>query len=379
MKLKFLPIYLFIACASLFLTSCSDDDDAVVDITVTPPSTYKFERNGKSTVSFSGQTSRLKMAGELYSGMKSSSSTKAGLNNMFNNGTGFSDATLDASGKKVGNKTFASSVASATVKPMFDAMITDFADNVIPNWSTTAADGTAGKMTDSKRTVYINAKGHELAQLFTKGLIGGMTMDQIVNGYLSAAKLDTGTNRADNDAGTLVSGKDYTQMEHYWDEGFGYLYGEEADVENPTLGNGVLLSKYAGKVDGSNSPGIGKIIYDAFKMGRAAIVAKNYAVRDAQAKIIQMHISKIIGYKAHDYLNDYVTKAAAGTPADAIHALSEGYGFIMSLQVTNDGTGKPYFTNAEVNTMLAKIENFWTVSSADCTAMANDIKAKMNL
>jgi hypothetical protein len=379
MKLKFLPLYLFIACVSLFLTSCSDDDDAVVDITVTPPSTYKFERNGKSTVSFSGQTSRLKMAGELYSGMKSSSSTKAGLNNMFNNGTGFSDATLDASGKKVGNKTFASSVASATVKPKFDAMITDFADNVIPNWSTTAADGTAGKMTDSKRTVYINAKGHELTQLFTKGLIGGMTMDQIVNGYLSAAKLDTGTNRADNDAGTLVSGKDYTQMEHYWDEGFGYLYGEEADVENPTLGNGVLLSKYAGKVDGSNSPGIGKIIYDAFKMGRAAIVAKNYAVRDAQAKIIQMHISKIIGYKAHDYLNDYVTKAAAGTPADAIHALSEGYGFIMSLQVTNDGTGKPYFTNAEVNTMLAKIENFWTVSSADCTAMANDIKAKMNL
>ena len=379
MKLKFLPLYLFIACVSLFLTSCSDDDDAVVDITVTPPSTYKFERNGKSTVSFSGQTSRLKMAGELYSGMKSSSSTKAGLNNMFNNGTGFSDATLDASGKKVGNKTFASSVASATVKPMFDAMITDFADNVIPNWSTTAADGTAGKMTDSKRTVYINAKGHELTQLFTKGLIGGMTMDQIVNGYLSAAKLDTGTNRSDNDAGTLVSGKDYTQMEHYWDEGFGYLYGEEADVENPTLGNGVLLSKYAGKVDGSNSPGIGKIIYDAFKMGRAAIVAKNYTVRDAQAKIIQMHISKIIGYKAHDYLNDYVTKAAAGTPADAIHALSEGYGFIMSLQVTNDGTGKPYFTNAEVNTMLAKIENFWTVSSADCTAMANDIKAKMNL
>jgi len=379
MKLKFLPLYLFIACVSLFLTSCSDDDDAVVDITVTPPSTYKFERNGKSTVSFSGQTSRLKMAGELYSGMKSSSSTKAGLNNMFNNGTGFSDATLDASGKKVGNKTFASSVSSATVKPMFDAMITDFADNVIPNWSTTAADGTAGKMTDSKRTVYINAKGHELTQLFTKGLIGGMTMDQIVNGYLSAAKLDTGTNRSDNDAGTLVSGKDYTQMEHYWDEGFGYLYGEEADVENPTLGNGVLLSKYAGKVDGSNSPGIGKIIYDAFKMGRAAIVAKNYTVRDAQAKIIQIHISKIIGYKAHDYLNDYVTKAAAGTPADAIHALSEGYGFIMSLQVTNDGTGKPYFTNAEVNTMLAKIENFWTVSSADCTAMANDIKAKMNL
>ena len=378
MKFKFLPLFIFIAFTSLFLASCSDDEEEILNV-VTPPTTYKFERGGKSTVSHGGQTSRLKMASELYSGMKNSSSTKSGLNNMFNNGTGFSDAKLDASGKKVGNKTFASSVASSTVKPKFDAMITDFADNVIPNWTTTAANGTAGKMTDSKRTVYINAKGHELTQVFTKGLIGGMTTDQILNGYLSAAKLDTGTNRADNDAGTVVSGKDYTQMEHYWDEGFGYLYGEEADVTNPTLGNGVLLSKYASKVDGSNSPGIGIIIYDAFIMGRAAIVAKNYTVRDAQANIIKIHISKIIGYKAHDYLNDYVTKAAAGTPADAIHALSEGYGFVMSLQVTNDGTGNPYFTNSEVNAMLAKLDNFWTVSSADCTAMANDIKTKMSL
>ena len=114
-------------------------------------------------------------------------------------------------------------------------------------------------------------------------------------------------------------------------------------------------------------------------MGRAAIVAKNYTVRDAQAKIIQIHVSKIIGQKAHDYLNDYVTKAAAGTPADAIHALSEGYGFIMSLQVTNDGTGNPYFSNTEVNAMLAKLDNFWTVKSSDCTDMANTIKSKMSL
>tara|TARA_X000000368_G_scaffold17173_1_gene13494 strand:+ start:4342 stop:5478 length:1137 start_codon:yes stop_codon:yes gene_type:complete len=378
MKFNFLSLFIFITCTSLFLTSCSDDDDAVSNV-VTPPSNYNFERNGATTVSFSGQTTRLKMASELYSGMKSSSSTKAGLDNMFNNGEGFSDTTLNGTGKKIGNKTFSSSIASSTVKPKFDEMITDFTTNVIPNWSTSAANGTAGKMTDSKRTVYINGKGHELTQLFTKGLIGGLAMDQIVNGYLSKAKLDTGTNKADNDAGTLVSGKNYTQMEHYWDEGFGYLYGEEADYKNPTLGDGVLLSKYAKKVEDSSQPGIAKIIYDAFIMGRAAIVAKNYTVRDAQAKIIQIHVSKIIGQKAHDYLNDYVTKAAAGTPADAIHALSEGYGFIMSLQVTNDGTGNPYFSNTEVNAMLAKLDNFWTVKSSDCTDMANTIKSKMSL
>ena len=101
MKFKFLP--LFVLCTSLFLISCSDDD-VIVDNTVTPPSTYKFERNGSTTVSHGGQTTRLKMASELYSGMKSSSSTKEGLNNMFNNGEGFSATTLNGTGKKLAVK-----------------------------------------------------------------------------------------------------------------------------------------------------------------------------------------------------------------------------------------------------------------------------------
>ena len=48
--------------------------------------------------------------------------------------------------------------------------------------------------------------------------MGALICDQIIWGYLSAGKLDGGTNVADNDAGTLVDGKNYTQMEHYWDE-----------------------------------------------------------------------------------------------------------------------------------------------------------------
>ena len=112
-------------------------------------------------------------------------------------------------------------------------------------------------------------------------------------------------------------------------------------------------------------------------MGRAAIVAKNYTVMDAQAKIIKVELSKVIMQKSADYLNGYVSKKADGNMADAIHALSEGYGFIMSLQATNDGTGKPYFSATEVNAMLAKLENFWTVTDADCTSMATTILAAM--
>ena len=171
-------------------------------------------------------------------------------------------------------------------------------------------------------------------------------------------------------------------MEHKWDEAFGYLYGQEADATRADLGtsptgNGTTLNKYFKKINDSNEPGLASAVFDAFKLGRAAIVAGNYDVRDAQANIIKINLSKVVGYKAIDYLESYMSKKAA-TPADAIHALSEGYGFILSLMFTNDGTGSPYFSEAEVNSMLSKLSNFWTVQDSDLTQMANDIRARFN-
>ena len=71
-------------------------------------------------------------------------------------------------------------------------------------------------------------------------------------------------------------------MEHKWDEGFGYLYGLEGDnlstAGSSPSGNGSLLMKYFKKVndEGGYEPGIGEVVYDAFIMGRTAIVNKNY-------------------------------------------------------------------------------------------------------
>ena len=87
-------------------------------VTVEIPYSYEYARAGKSTVSYSGQTSRLKMADELYAALNTNTFTKAKLLEMFNDGTGFADASLNTSGKKMGNKTAGSQYASATVKPV---------------------------------------------------------------------------------------------------------------------------------------------------------------------------------------------------------------------------------------------------------------------
>ena len=409
MKNLNLKSYLYIASIALLFSSCSKEDDiqyitetitetvvqyetetitvevsVPIIVQVEIPYSYEFARAGKSTVSYSGQTSRLNMADELYAALNTNTFTKAQMLEMFNEGTGFADATLNSSGKKMGNKTAGSPLASATVKPLFDAMITDFADNVIPNWATDAANGQAGVLTDAARTIHVNAKGHEIDQTFIKGIIGAMNVDQIINNYITPYQLDSGTRTSDNDNNTLSSGKDYTDMEHKWDEGFGYLYGQEADATRLDLGvsptgNGTTLNKYFKKINTSNQAGIGIKVFDAFRKGRAFIVAKQYDKRDQQATIIKKELSNVIGYKAVDYLNGYMTKIANGNTADAFHALSEGYGFIMSLQFTNDGTDTPYFSNSEVNAFLALMDNFWTVQNSDLESIRDEIKSKFGI
>tara|TARA_B100000242_G_scaffold96557_1_gene66201 strand:- start:1293 stop:2450 length:1158 start_codon:yes stop_codon:yes gene_type:complete len=370
---------------AFIFVSC-DTDNQEDELIVVAPANYEFVRDGASTVSFSGQTARLNMADEIYNALNTNTFTKAQLLEMFNNGTGFSTDALNNAGKVVGSKTASgcNHGALAVTKARYTDMLEDFADNVIPAWTATASDGSAGLLTDSKRTINVNAKGWEVDQTFIKGIIGGMCVDQIVNNYLDPCQLDSGTRRDDNTNGILSSGKNYTDMEHKWDEGFGYLYGQEedasrADLGTSPLGNGTTLMKYFKKINDSNMPGISEIVFDAFKLGRAAIVAGDYELRDAQAKIIMIHLSKVVGYKAVDYLEGYMDKMAAGNNADAIHALSEGYGFILSLMFTNDGTGTPYFSESEVNSMLLKMDNMWTVSNTDLSEMVTSIKSRFNI
>ena len=360
------------------------------------PEEYSFTRGGISTVYFTGQTARVGMATELKSAMNNTAKTKDQIDTMFASGTGFTDPTLDASGKNVRGKTAASPVASATVKPLFDGWIDEFTNTVAPavTAGTTAASGVAGSYTeaDGSRTVKVTAKGFELNQVFSKGLIGALQVDQIVNNYLSFSKLDGA--REDNDAGIYGYKNDQaenyiTKMEHYWDEGFGYLYGLDSQFKpglgDPATGRDTAnLNYYLNKVNSqSNEEGISDKIYNAFIAGRAAIVNKDYTERDKQAGIVSAEISKVVGYKAQSYLVDGAEDITNGDWADALHALSEAYGFILGLQFTKDSSGNPYMTNDEVNDLLARLSagdgGFWERTPEELTAMAAEVATATGL
>ena len=108
MNYDILKNYLLILFLAFSFIACdeetSESEDAVEKV-VEMPTSYEFKRDGQSTVSFSGQTTRLLQAVEIYNALKDTDKTEAEIKKMFNDGEGFSDAALNGTGKKLGNKT----------------------------------------------------------------------------------------------------------------------------------------------------------------------------------------------------------------------------------------------------------------------------------
>ncbi|MBP2832291.1 DUF4856 domain-containing protein [Aquimarina sp. U1-2] len=360
--------------------------------------TTLFTRDGNATVSFSGQTTRLQQAVEIGGNLKSQvavADIQLKFEGQDGESAGFTDASLNGTTKVLRPKTSSSvglfggsnnSGQAKTNVEAFDAYISGH-QNVLDNWATTATSGQAGTFEDSDgATRYVDAKGRELDQLFTKSLAGALAYDQAVNHYFNRLDNENGDDangtkdyRALNDAGTVAEGKSYTTMEHHWDEAFGYIYGNTASQN--------LIYKYIDNVDGlSKFAGTEKEIFEAFVTGRIAITEKDYAVRDAQIRILREKLGLIIAVRAVHYLSggakildDVAQPGSTGKREDAFHDLCEGYGFINSLRYVVNATGTRYFTDVDVDGFLAILDagnGLWDVTSSQLRDMADAIASK---
>lgn len=352
----------------LTFTSCSDDDDtASENITVIPytiPATYEFSRTAATTVDFADPMARLKMLTEIGSYISSGKDnplTGSKLTDMYSNTNAqFTTPTLIGipSSVNLKGKTATSQVyfnggnaESVEVQGIFQTTF----DNAVAASQTgaVAAAGVAGK----NGTRLYAANGLEPGQVVAKGMMGAHMMDQALNNFLSLSVLDAGNNRLDNANKVLVAGKNYTEMEHAWDQAYGCVYGMDEFA-----GSAKFWSSYFNQVSNqTDTPGtdgpfkaITTNIKNAFIKGRAAITGNDYVVRDQQIAIIKENFSKAAAIRGVHYLQDGKANLAGGVAA--FHALSEGYGFLMSLRYTNNpATNQPYFTKAEVDVMLGKL------------------------
>jgi len=383
--------------AGATLVSCSSDDDSLNpegENNLNVPATYNFERDNSSTVDYNGQTTRLQMAGEILSNFNDfdNASEELLLNMFANEDAPFANSDLNESSKSVKSKVAASSsyfstntVESTEIKNDFENYISGQMTVVKSNKDQLAEAGVAGQIADGDGVRFVNEKGLEFNQAFAKGLIGALLIDQTLNNYLSVAVLDEGDNRTNNDEGITEEGKAYTTMEHKWDEAYGYVYGDPSiPVANPNSvlneSDDRLLFNYLGRVDADEDfAGIANETFEAFKTGRAAIVAGDYSTRNEQIQIIRENLSKVIAVRAVHYLQGGKAALAENNMGSAFHELSEGFGFIYSLRFThNPATEAPYISKTEIDTfkeLLLSENGFWDVSPETLDTISEQIAA----
>lgn len=340
---------LFFAALAINFLSCNDSEDPEVALDV--PETYSFSRNGESSVSYSGQTARLDMLAELkaYIGTAHDGAelSEATLLDMFaNENNPFSTTDLNGSGKQLESKTFLADV------DFFKNILISAAEASIA--TEPAVQGQAGLINrGADRFILVDEKGWEYTQLVEKGLMGATFLHQIFNVYLTDAKIGNDVENTE-----LSEGKNYTAMEHHWDEAFGYWGvnpefdedGENRFWGNYTYGREAYLGSAA-------------ILKEAFLKGRTAIVSQAYDIRDEQRDVIYEQFELIAAATAIHYINEGLSDISNGDIGNLFHHASEGYGFAMALKYN------PYkkITSEQIDSILNEglgtDGDFWTITA----------------
>ena len=347
--MKLLHKLLFASVFALSITSCAkkgctdptaanydsiaEEDDGNCDYTYNVPSEYVFtDGDGNSTVSYSGQTARMDMLSEMVSYLKTANNDPAvtlsatDLLAMYDNSyNGWSDADLVGNGKQLKSKT---ALDDAGIQSMFEG------------WMNAAAAATP-----SSNTSYLqDASGLEWTQVIEKGLMGACFASQMTSNYLAGISSDDNT--------TIEDGKYYTEMEHHWDEAYGY-FTDAPDY--PTNGTDRFWGKYANKSYLEDNIGSATDIATAFRTGRAAIASGNMSDALAQAEIIKTETKQMVAGMALHYLNDVKAQISSGTADQSSinHSMSEALAFIFGIQFITDN---PDMSSADVMALVNQIE-----------------------
>ncbi|MBX2907905.1 MAG: DUF4856 domain-containing protein [Taibaiella sp.] len=296
------------------ISSCKkkdkNEDPSVRAYTV--PTTYSFGNEN-----YASSTTRVKMAVELDSYLKTANAGSTTISlldskitGMWNNtGNQFSDAGLNASGLNLSSVT-----ADAN-------LYKSYADSVrISNTGTAASQGTAGYIVRGTNKIIVGPRGLEYGQAYTKGIMGALLFKEAVR-LLTSVK--------------TMSVKDTAAAQAAWDEAFGYLavpanYDTSVtyvntDPNRPLLWGGYLAER-------GRDIQAGGIIFAAFLKGRAAIGGYDRTVRNQQVDVILDKWEQLAAAAALAYVTSPTTSSAAGNLGTQFHALSEGFGFILSLQ-----------------------------------------------
>jgi len=263
-----------------------------------------------------------------------------------NNNFPFSDTSLNNSDKELRNKTYTQEIS------FFEGILSDIAQ--ASQSAAYATQGSAGLILRSANNyILVNEKGQEYAQLISKGLMGAVFLNQIYNEYLTDAKTGSGVDNKD-----LIEGKNYTLLEHHFDEAFGYWgvnVAFDANGKNQYWGNYSLGDE--------GYPPASEALKNAFLTCRTAIINKDYEALDLQKAIIYKQFEITVAAGVIRYIDEVLENINNPDKGEMFHAASEGLGFIWALKYNPYKTISDEQLDQLMNTTFGDSADFWTISA----------------
>jgi len=359
----------------LMSTSCKKDPtvEPVVDDkpSYSIPSTYAFNGgDGLTSVDYAGQTDRINQLVELNNKLKTGDAgqllSAQALKDMFANvgGNGNGNFTFTST-RQLKDKCF--SLDASVYEAIYDSAAVASDSGAV---FAVAANGKAGLATRSNNTtILVDKNGFEFTQKNQKGLMGAVFLYQIFNVYLSDAKIGDAVDNTN-----LVAGKNYTAMEHYADEAFGY-FGAPIDFKSNYTGTGTprYWASYSAEMDAVL--GCTDKIMLAFRTMRAAITNKDMVTKNKQRDILYTELEKLVAACIIHYANDVLVETNQG---NMLHQLSEMYGFMQGLKYNT--VEKRKITNSELTVLFNHLgTNLWNVTANDLNAIKDDLATRYGL
>ncbi|MEM7036136.1 MAG: DUF4856 domain-containing protein, partial [Bacteroidota bacterium] len=194
--------------------------------------------------------------------------------------------------------------------------------------------------------------GIEYTQLIEKGLMSAVFYYQATSVYMGDDRIGESV---DNE--TVVEGKG-TDMEHHWDEAFGYL-GVEIDF--PANDDVRFYGKYCNSRN--DVLATNDTLMNAFLWGRAAISAGDMTTKNVARDAVRDQWERVVAGTAIHYING--GKADIADDALRNHQLSEAIAFVGALKY--NPTKK--ISDAQIQTVLDNIgTNLYQVTAANLDA-----------
>lgn len=346
-KIVFLPIL-------LIAMGCHKGEGETLETAYIDPTTlpqiyrYSFSRNGSSNVNMLEPTLLKESISYLYGRVKRAnmlneadftSVMKYYTEGLYN----ISPQELIATsplhiGNKASHEAYLRSLIEASAKiggySPYGAVVSTRSEEASPNQS-----GYLGENTGDLNLAFADEKGLVIAEVFDNALLGSLYLDKVLNYHLDERLLDNTALRTDHENVVLVSGHNYTALEHHWDMAYGYY---TTFLKPLTQLHGIPMIKDSER-----------ILFEAFVLGRMELARYRYEAMHLHLKTIRQELSKVVATCAMNYLVGVNTLSnLKNHPQDAFYFLSKGYGLIYALQFTRTPSGEPYFTPSQVQELL---------------------------